>query len=268
MLFRKNKKLRIIKQLVFRFRKTKRKSSLSDRGELAIPTGRLPNIFGKVSFCTSYWKKNIIRASIAVETILVLPVFFLGIVTMISFMDIYELQTEHLVKLCENAKTAGMYAYVLDESGPKEVSLPDIYSYKPIGGLISLPAVRSYNLVTVHAWTGKTYESGTAESEEIEEMVYMTEAGSVYHKDLGCSYLSVSVTEVSGKVVGKMVNDYGNYYGACESCSRGQDPAAVVYVTQKGNSYHNKESCSALKRTVRMVKHSCTEGMAACSRCG
>ena len=268
MLFQNNKNWWKIRLLVYKNIKFERNGSLNKEEQSAIPTGRFPVISGKVSLYTSLWKRRLIRAGIAVETILVLPVFFLGVVTMISFMDIYEIQTEHLVKLCENVKNAGMYAYVLEGGGPEEISLPDIYSYKPIGGLVSLPTVRLYNLITVHAWTGKAYEGGTAESEEIEEMVYVTESGGVYHKNLGCSYLSVSVSQVSGKHIAGLKNDYGKHYDACESCSRDGNPAAVVYVTQKGNSYHNQESCSALKRTVRMVKHSCTDGMAACSRCG
>ena len=66
----------------------------------------------KVSFCT--FLRFCRRASLAVETALVLPLFFLGMVTMISFMDIYQIQTLHLQKLCEKTKDAGMYAYVLD----------------------------------------------------------------------------------------------------------------------------------------------------------
>ena len=46
----------------------------------------------KASLCTSFLKKG----SMAVETALVLPLFFLGMVTLISFIDIYKLQTEHL----------------------------------------------------------------------------------------------------------------------------------------------------------------------------
>ena len=51
----------------------------------------------KVSFCT--FLRLCRRASLAVETALVLPLFFLGMVTMISFMDIYQIQTVHLQKL-------------------------------------------------------------------------------------------------------------------------------------------------------------------------
>ena len=65
----------------------------------------------KVSFCTSF-RGKIKKGSLAVETALVLPLFFLGMVTLISFMDIYKLQTEHLTALCTKAKQAGMYAYL------------------------------------------------------------------------------------------------------------------------------------------------------------
>lgn len=57
----------------------------------------------KVSFCTSF-RGRIKKGSLAVETALVLPLFFLGMVTLISFMDIYKLQTEHLTALCTKAK--------------------------------------------------------------------------------------------------------------------------------------------------------------------
>lgn len=266
MLFRENRY--IWNKKIQKNRKKERKCSRNKVEILPSPIGKFQKISGKVSFYASFYGNRIKKASVAVETIFVLPVFFLGIVTMVSFMDIYRIQTEHLMKLCENVKIAGMYAYVLNEDGPEEVTLPDIYSYKPVGGIFSLPKIWIHNMVTVHAWTGKVYSAENSEKEEAEEMVYMTESGGVYHKDLGCSYLSVSVTQVSGSTVEYLKNDYGEHYSACASCSHNEGPASIVYITEKGNSYHNMESCSSLKRTVRMVKHSCTEGMAACSRCG
>ncbi|MDO4340162.1 MAG: hypothetical protein Q4C91_19065 [Eubacteriales bacterium] len=215
--------------------------------------------------------KKIKKASLAVETALVLPLFFLGMVTMISFMDIYKLQTEHLSSLCEKAKEAGMYAYVPGGAGPEEITLPDIYIYEPVGGLIPLPKVWMHNTVKVHAWTGKDFEvfqDGESADGENEEMVYVTESGSVYHKKPDCTYLDLSINRASGSAVASMRNAYGECYGACEICSRNQKPAGSVYITKTGNRYHNLESCSGLKRTVRMVKHSHAEGMGACSRCG
>ena len=195
----------------------------------------------KVSFCTSF-RGKIKKGSLAVETALVLPLFFLGMVTLISFMDIYKLQTEHLTALCTKAKQAGMYAY--------------------------LPGVGVYNHVKVHAWTGTEFPDNGGEQGETEPMVYVTASGSVYHKNPGCSYLNVSLKQIPGSSAKSASNKYGEHYSACEICSRNQNPAGVVYVTEQGNRYHNLESCSGLKRSVRLVKASSVSEMGACSRCG
>ena len=199
----------------------------------------------KVSFCTSF-RGKIKKGSLAVETALVLPLFFLGMVTLISFMDIYKLQTEHLTALCTKAKQAGMYAYLPGGDSVDDITLPDIYTYKPFGGLIPLPDVGVYNHVKV----------------------YVTASGSVYHKNPGCSYLNVSLKQIPGSSAKSASNKYGEHYSACEICSRNQNPAGVVYVTEQGNRYHNLESCSGLKRSVRLVKASSVSEMGACSRCG
>lgn len=223
----------------------------------------------KASFCTSlkYAYRKVKKGSLAVETALVLPLFFLGMVTIISFMDIYQIQTEHLTELCTRAKQAGMYAYGVNGSGTDEITLPDVYSYEPIGGVVPLAKVWTYNQVKIHAWTGTDYE-GFADEQEAEKMVYVTVSGEVYHKDPGCSYLNVSVKQISGSSAKTAVNKYGEHYSACEICSRNQQPAGCVYVTEQGNRYHNLESCSGLKRTIRLVKESYAEGRSCCSRCG
>lgn len=250
-------------------RKKERKRSLKYPVLLFSPISKRI-LSGKVSLSTSFmkWKK----ASLAVETAIVMPVFFLGLVTMISFMDIYRLQTEHLSSLCQKAKETGMYAYVLEGNGAEEITLPDIYTYTPVGGLFALPKVWMYNTVKVHAWTGKDYTenvSDASDSEEnLEKMVFITETGTVYHSSMDCSYLSLSILKIAGSAVESRRNDYGERYTACEICSRNQKPADSVYITKSGNSYHNLGSCSGLKRTVRLVKESETEGMHHCSRCG
>jgi hypothetical protein len=233
---------------------------------LVSPTYAKKTLSGKASLCTSGRKLR--RGSLAIETALVLPLFFLGMVTLISFMDIYRIQTEHLSALCEKTKKAGMYAYV-PGGGPEEITLPDIYSYEPIGGIIALPKVWMHTVVKVHAWTGGTSEDfQDASDSEKAEMVYVTENGSVYHKKAGCTYLNLSVNRVSASSVSSMRNNQGEKYKACETCSRNQGPAASVYITSSGNRYHNLESCSGLKRTVRYVRESSVDDLSACSRCG
>lgn len=252
--------------------RTERKNSLKHCFLLRPPKcGRW--ISEKVSFCTSFRRlcgKSMVRASLAVETALVLPLFFLGMVTMISFMDIYKVQTEHLTKLCQKAKELGMYAYVIEGGGQTELTVPDVYGYKPIGGLVALPTLWMYDQIKVHAWTGAEYSGVQDGGQEtpIEKMVYVTDSGTVYHRNLGCSYLDLSVNQVSGSSVLGAENKYGEKYTACEICSRNQKPSGTVYITQQGNHYHNLSTCSGLKRSVRMVKESDASGMAPCSRCG
>jgi len=188
---------------------------------------------------------------------------------MISFMDIYSLQTTHLQALCEKTKEAGMYAYVADGNGPDEITLPDVYSYSPVGALIPLPKVWMHNTVKVHAWTGaEEGGKGSGDSTEPEEMVFVTESGSVYHTKAGCRYLNLSITQVSGSSVSQRRNDNGEKYSPCETCSRHQNPSGTVYITGSGNRYHNDASCSGLKRTVRLVKKSQLGNMHVCSKCG
>lgn len=218
----------------------------------------------KTSLCASFIRK----ASIAVETALVLPLFFLGMVTLISFMDIYKMQSEHLHALCEQAKEAGMYAYMLDGKGPDELTIPDVYSYSPIGGLIPLPKVWMHNTVKVHTWTGTDHRAFSEEEKPSEEMVYVTESGSVYHRNPGCRYLHVALNQIPGSSIVSAQNAQGEKYYACEICSKNQKPAGIVYITKNGNRYHNRESCSGLKRTVRLVKISDVQGMGACGSCG
>lgn len=248
-------------------KKKERKRSLK-KSVLQFPpmNGEFYRSSEKVSFCTFLrrWRK----ASLAVETAMVLPLFFLGMITMISFMDIYRVQTIHLQELCEKTKEAGMYAYVLDGKGPDKITLPDVYSYTPIGGLIPLSKVWMQNIITVHAWTGADEQDSTGAGNKQEEMVYVTESGSVYHRTPGCRYLRVSLQQVAGSRISSLRNSYGEKYAACESCSRNQKPSSSVYITSTGNRYHNLETCSGLKRTIKLVKLSQLGNMHACSSCG
>lgn len=247
-------------------KKTERKGSQKGISFLNPPKSRM-KAPGKASLCASFSKWR--HASLTVEAALVLPLFFMGVIAMISFMDIYRMQTVHLTNLCQKAKEAGMYAYVLDGSGTEEISLPDMYSYTPVGGMLPLPKVRMYNLVKVHAWTGEAHGGfkNTGEG-KAEAMVWVAESGEVYHKNPSCSYLDLSLKQASGKSISSLRNDYGEKYYACEACSRNQKPAWTVYITGKGNRFHNHSSCSGLKRSVRLVRESEAKKLRLCSRCG
>ena len=256
-----------IEEIESRNNKAERKSFWKYRADLFPPKSKVcrPE---KVSLCRPF--RRLKKASLTVECALVLPLFLAAVTVMISFMDIYKVQTQHLVSLCQKAKETGMYAYAMGENSTSELILPDIYSFQPIGGILPLPAVWTCTTVKVHTWTGTEHGTGIGDGSESEsgKMVYMTENGQVYHKKMSCSYLDLSITQVVGSSVSSRRNAYGEKYYPCESCSKGKKAAGRVYITEKGNPYHNLETCSGLKRAVRLVKESEIKGIHACSRCG
>ncbi len=242
----------------FQHKKNKIMNSLRAKKNGTYIPGMQPIFGGKVSQSTSS------KGSLTVESAFILPLFFLCICTLICFMDIYRLQEEKLTKLCEDTMEAGMFAYSTDKTD--DLTRGTIYRYQPPISVVPLPAVIMGNTVTVHPWTG--YHSLDGENASYEEMVYVTETGSVYHRSAGCTYLKLSIQMVSSGQLDSLRNDSGAKYYACEKCVGTNAPAASVYITNKGNRYHNLSSCSGLKRTVRLVKISEVHGMRACSRCG
>ena len=207
------------------------------------------------------------KASLTVECALALPLFFFAMISMISFMDLYRTETVHLTNLCQLAKTTAAVTYTPAAGGIEDITLPDVYSFHPVGGLIPLKSIHRINFVKVRRWNGKVHESRPVQSEP-ERMVYVTETGTVFHRSLGCSHLNLSVTHISGAELATRRNKNGGKYYPCEICASSGIPAALVYVTAKGDRYHNSPGCSGLKRSVRMIKESEAAGLPPCSRCG
>ena len=204
--------------------------------------------------------RNLKRASLTVEAALVLPVLLSCLVTTISFMDIYKIETEHLEKLCQEAMLEGSEAYKSGVTG--DIVLEDDYSFSPLRLIFYIPEAQLSSQVTVRPWTGEDGSihdvSGGASPER---MVYRTASGHVIHLDPHCSYLDIHIRAVSGA-------DLSASYTACERCSRGQQPGAIVYVTGGGDHFHNLGTCSALRRTVMLIPESEAGDMSLCSRCG
>lgn len=238
--------------------------SLRKKISLPSPTGRgKPR--GRLFLYASLnlWR----QAGLVVEAALLLPLFFLSMITMIGFMDLYGLQAEKLTELCQAAQEAGMYAAAAGGE-TADITLPSLYSYQAPISVIPLPKLWISGHVKVRAWTG-VLNNGQGEGDtETETMVYMTENGTVYHGK-NCSYLRPSVEAVSGGQVEELRNQAGGKYYPCEHCSRGQAAGGTIYITRNGSRYHNSAQCSSLRRLARLVKLSEVEGkIAPCSRCG
>lgn len=150
----------------------------------------------------------------------------------------------------------------------KNIDLVMTYRVKSAVGMVRLPGRFWVQRSCVRSWTGRE-GSGEAASDEGEDgstPVYVTEHGSVYHRDLNCKYIRLNIRPVSGSNLEKARNNSGEIYRRCEYC--GGKGADVYYITDDGNRYHTSLDCSALKRTISQVPLSEAEGRRPCSYCG
>ncbi len=117
--------------------------------------------------------------------------------------------------------------------------------------------------IKMSAWNG--YQDGE-DTEGEDELVYITELGTVWHRSATCPYLQLSIQYVPYTGLGNMRNESGGRYHACERCVIGTTMTGI-YITQYGDRYHNSLNCSGLKRTIRTIKKSQTAGKRGCSKC-
>lgn len=140
------------------------------------------------------------------------------------------------------------------------------YRIEPPAAIAGYRSRVLYNRIRTRAWTGydnAAHSSGGAAQEEI---VYITEKGSVYHRSRVCSYLKLSIAAVDRSFLDTQRNQDNSKYYPCREC--GGACGSVVYITDYGNRYHSTLGCSSLKRTVMAVPISETGGRNACSKCG
>lgn len=137
-----------------------------------------------------------------------------------------------------------------------------LYDAYPYCSFLGLNTQKLANRCYAHIWTGYTgKESYDGEGETGEEMVYITETGTVYHRSRSCTYLDRNISTYSGSS-----NRNGENYRACDVCN--PESSEGCYVTDYGDCYHSSLTCPALKRTIREVPLSSVCGMPACSKCG
>ncbi len=148
------------------------------------------------------------------------------------------------------------------------IDLAVTYSAKNTYTLLPIPKTKTALRARVRAWTGRDGNgSGDEEAEEgEEEQVWVTETGTVYHKDPNCTHLKLSVRRVPAGDVPSLRNKSGAKYHRCERCPSGG--GSSVFVTDHGNRYHTSAGCSGLKRTVRQVPASEVGDWRACAKCG
>lgn len=104
-------------------------------------------------------------------------------------------------------------------------------------------------------------------AEEAEDVVYVTEHGTVYHESRTCVYLNVVVRSVDASLISEQRNSSGKKYTLCERCDH-EKATGTVYYSDGGTKYHLTVCCPALKRTVLEKPRDEAVGLSACHKCG
>lgn len=205
------------------------------------------------------------KGSMTVEASLIIPFFLCAVTALLYIFSYTAIQADESRKLTERAE---LLAITAGQAYDKD---PYIRLYD--ADLVSLPfPVLAFGkkLVTkktvVRAWVGYTGESFQNRAEQT--IVYITPAGDVYHKSRDCTYIKLSIRQITAKQLGVERNQSGGRYTACIYCFRKDMQTGMVYITDYGTSYHSSAGCQGLKRTVTAVPLSETGGRHACSRCG
>lgn len=153
---------------------------------------------------------------------------------------------------------------ILQDNDEIEITLT--YGVSPWCSLTGFFPFRMANRFYAHIWNGYDIVGGSGGGEEDLTTVYVTETGSVYHTDRGCTHLCLSVQEIAAGTEGNYRNENGGKYSECEKCRGGTDEG-VLYIAREGDCYHSDRECSGLKRTVFSILLKDAGNYRPCSRC-
>ena len=141
------------------------------------------------------------------------------------------------------------------------------YKVRPMISLIGFKEFPVEARYYGHAWTGYDISGETIDETNEEEMVYVTEHGEVYHRDINCRYLKLNVRSIEHSGLKKERNADGSKYYPCEYCGQGVK-GGNVFITDYGSRYHSKVDCPGLKRKIYTITISEVGGRRPCSGCG
>ncbi|MCR4909074.1 MAG: pilus assembly protein [Lachnospiraceae bacterium] len=147
------------------------------------------------------------------------------------------------------------------------IDLIATWKIKPLFSFFGIKGSTVQNRARIKAFTGFDNTRHTGEEEKDEEIVYITESGTVYHRDRGCRHLNLSIRETSPENVKNERNESGARYYPCEFCGS-LNGSGKLYVTDDGDRFHTSLSCPGLKRGIRAVPISEVGGRPPCKRCG
>ena len=209
------------------------------------------------------------RASMCVEASISLSFFLLFLVNIFSILLWFGTLSENAYTLCQKGKQLAAYAYVTEGlTGNQEqlIRLQKTEKIKSPFSIIPVPEGKLVSVCVVKPWTGYDVTSAKNRKEE-DIIVYMTRHGTVYHKDRGCTHLSLSIQSVPIEEVGGKLNLDQGHYSPCEYCGD-HGFATLVFITNYGDRYHTTIKCRGLRRYVKSIPLSQAEGVPPCGKCG
>ena len=116
------------------------------------------------------------------------------------------------------------------------------------------------------AWIG----DGTSKEEWNTTMVYVTEKGTVYHRERECTYIKSDILSCGFSEIDNVRNSSGAIYYPCSLCCVIEiKEGSKIYYTKYGTRYHSRYDCTNLQNNVFAVSlDDAKEKYRACSKCG
>lgn len=256
----------------------------------------------RVSACASFQEKAVCgeEGSMTAEAALVMTLFLLASYVLFSLFFLIEFQVELQFSLEKAAREAAILclneqegrsrirAAVLEEMEDKT----DLMDFGGTDAVFSvykkgeyLEAAVTYQAGPVfhlfgslqgiwtqtcarRLWSGERYISGADSEEGEEESVYVTQNGSVYHRQRSCTYLTLSVRTAAFSELEELRSSDGSRYRPCGKCAGKGAAPGLVYLTEDGTKYHGSRGCSGLCRWIIRIPFSEAGERLPCSRCG
>ncbi len=205
--------------------------------------------------------------NMTVEAAIVLPLFIYAVINLLSLILLFRDFSAEEGKLHQLGRELSLLSYG-QETGEPDIRLVKITKARAAVPIAAFPSAVLVNGCVMHKWTGYDLREGMDNTDQDrEELVYVTESGTAWHRDRACVYLNPSVQMLPGDQAETARNKNGRSYKACEICGgRG----AIVYVTDSGERYHSTVTCSGLKRTINCIplSEAISSGRHACPKCG